>query len=146
MIIWRKLFQRNSDFETSGLAIGEKICNVKSLLQFTSIEKMFAKNTVDRYKTLEVRKKEKENVKYLDEDDVAGLPDLVVPVSQDVNSAGRQRTLELVNRLTEGRRERHQAALEDVDLDISNDGKVLLSTLAQLIPLLIIFPEFFVVF
>ena len=108
-----------------------------SKASFSSLlsKKNVCKNTVDRYKTLEVRKKEKENVKYLDEDDVAGLPDLVVPVSQDVNSAGRQRTLELVNRLTEGRRERHQAALEDVDLDISNDGKVLFTYLLPLLNL-----------
>ena len=63
-------------------------------------------------------------MKYLDEDEVAGLPDLVLPVSNDLNSAGRARTLELVNKLTEGRKERHSAALEDMEQDVSNSGKV----------------------
>ena len=77
------------------------------------------------------QKRVKESSKYLDEDEVACLPDTVVPVSLDPDSAGRARTLVLVDKLTQGRRERHRAAYEDMEQEVSLLGKVSVSMIIK---------------
>ncbi|XP_063718344.1 coiled-coil domain-containing protein 180-like isoform X2 [Symsagittifera roscoffensis] len=76
-----------------------------------------------RYKSVAQQKRVKGHMMYKDEDVVAALPDVVAPVSFDPNSAGRARTLVLVNKLTEGRMERHRAAFEDMEQEVSLLGK-----------------------
>ncbi|XP_075252069.1 coiled-coil domain-containing protein 180-like isoform X3 [Convolutriloba macropyga] len=84
-----------------------------------------------RYKSVAQQKRVKESSKYLDEDEVACLPDTVVPVSLDPDSAGRARTLVLVDKLTQGRRERHRAAYEDMEQEVSLLGKKLDEEMAK---------------